>query len=193
MMRALVVAFLFALVLLAASCGGASDSLPGTDLGRAPAAEFRLRDPAGRSVSLADFRGRPVAVTFLYTRCPDVCPLIAARLAQALTGLGEQAGDVAVLIVSVDPEGDTPESARAFMQTHGLTGDSQYFLLGDTATLAPLWLAYGIASTPALEGPAPVGHTDAVVLVDREGRKRTLLRGEATVDDYRRGLQVLLR
>jgi protein SCO1/2 len=193
MMRALFVALLFPLVLLAAGCGGSSDSLPGTDLGRAPASDFRLTDAAGQTVSLSDLRGQPVAVAFLYTRCPDVCPLIAARLAQALTGLGDKADDVAVLAVSVDPEGDTPETARAFMQAHGLTGDAHHYLLGDAAALAPVWLAYGVASTPALEGPAPVGHTDAVVLVDREGRKRTLLRGEATVDEYRRGLQVLLR
>jgi len=144
-------------------------------------------------VGLGDYRGRPVALAFLYTRCPDVCPLIAARLGQALERLGEDAERTAVLVVSVDPEGDTPEAARTFMQAHGLTGEGRHYLLGDAAALAPVWLAYGVASAPQLEGPGPVGHTDAVILVDREGRKRTLLRGEAAADDFSRGLRVLLR
>ena len=176
---------------------------PGVDLGGAPAADFRLVDTAGRSVALADHRNRVVALTFLYTECPDVCPVIARRLAQALDGLGEDAEDVAVLAVSVDPDGDTSATATAFMEKHGLAGPNRHYLLGDAATLAPVWLAYGVASAPIQSGGTPgpgaslpigrIGHTDAIYLIDREGRKRTLLRGDATVEEIRAGLKRLLR
>jgi protein SCO1/2 len=193
MMRLFCLALLLLLAVPAVACGGSTEPLPGTDLGREPAADFRLTDADGQSVSLSEFQGRPVALAFLYTRCPDVCPLIAARLGQALEQLGSDAGKPAVLIVSVDPDGDTPDAARAFMAAHGLAGEGHHYLLGDAAALAPVWLAYGVVSAPQLDGPGPVGHTDAVILVDREGRKRTLLRGEATADEFSRGLRDLLR
>lgn len=193
---------LFVAVLMVGCLGSAAAPLPGTDLGAAPAPDFRLTDAEGRSVALSDYRGRPVAVTFLYTDCPDVCPVIARRLGQAMDELGNEAGKVAVLAVSVDPDGDTPEKARAFMAAHGLTGPAQHYLLGDAATLAPVWLAYGIGTIPigASGGQAGgsvqfgrIGHTDALFLIDRDGQKRTLLRSEATAKEIAGGLRTLLR
>ena len=67
-----------------------------------------LRDADGRAVSLAAQRGKLVLVTFLYTHCPDVCPLIASNLNAAVRALGAKRSDVRVLAVSVDPKGDTP-------------------------------------------------------------------------------------
>jgi protein SCO1/2 len=171
-------------------------------VGAEPAPDFRLTDQSGAPLTLAQFRGRPVVLTFLYTECPDVCPVTAQRIAQALHHLGNDAGKVAVLAVSVDPDGDTPAKAAAFMQRHGLTGADHHFLVGEGDLLAPVWLAYGVASTPIATAqrqpgePAQfgrVGHTDATFLIDREGRKRTLLRGDATAEDYARGLRILLR
>lgn len=200
-MRFLPVSGLLALLLLAVACGDSSAELPGAELDSSPAADFQLRDTDGQTVSLGQFRGRPVVLTFLYTDCPDVCPVIAQRTGQALSRLGADAATVAVLAVSVDPRGDTPESAAAFMQRHGLTGPGRHYLLGETATLLPVWMAYGVASEPAAAQRAPgdppaigrVGHTDATYLIDREGRKRTLLRGDATADEILRGLRALLR
>lgn len=189
-------------LLLLAACRGAEETLPGHPLGKEPAPPFRLQDASGKTVSLSDYRGRPVVLTFLYTDCPDVCPVIARRVGQALASIGKDAGKVAVLAVSVDPAGDTPEKATAFMATHGLTGEGRHFLLGDAATLEPVWLSYGIGQAgigtaqrqpgePAQMGR--IGHTDAVFLIDRDGRERTLLRGEASADEIARGLRILLR
>jgi protein SCO1 len=133
--------------LLVTGCA-APEKLPGTDLGGQPAAPFRLTDHAGRSLALDDLRGRPVALTFLYTSCPDLCPLTAQRLGQSLAKLGPDGERVAVVVISVDPANDTPEAARAFLQRHDLAGLNRHFLLGDDATLAPVWLAYGIAAGP---------------------------------------------
>ena len=107
-----------------------------------------------------------------------------------------------LMIVSVDPDGDTPEKAQAFLEKHRIAGPDRHYLLGDAATLAPVWLAYGVGTAPLssgqrqAEGAAQfgrVGHTDASFLIDREGKKRTLLRGDATADDIARGLRILLR
>ena len=128
--------------------------------------------------------------------------MIGQRIGQALDALGKDAQRVTVLIVSVDPEGDTPEKAEAFLQRHGLAGPGRHYLLGDMATLAPVWLAYGVGAAPISAGQrAPgepqqfgrVGDTDGLYLVDRQGRIRTLLRGDATADEIARGLRLLLR
>jgi protein SCO1/2 len=191
------------LFLLIAACGQDEQPLPGFVLEPEEAPAIDLVDSGGERVSLGDYRGKPVVVSFLYTDCPDVCPVIGQRIGQALTELEDKAEDVSVLIVSVDPEGDTPEKAAAFMEKHGLAGAGRHYLLGDAETLAPVWLAYGVGTAPLTGGgqapaggPAQfgrIGHTDASFLIDREGKKRTLLRGDATADDIARGLRILLR
>jgi protein SCO1/2 len=194
---------LLAFALAAAACDDGAAPLPGRELEAAPAPDFSLRDAAGQEVSLAQYRGRPVVLTFLYTDCPDVCPVIAQRIGQALERLGKDATKVAVLAVSVDPAGDTPEKARAFMAKHGLAGADRHFLLGEAGALEPVWLAYGVGTAPSTVGssrPASgppalgrIGHTDATFLIDRQGRNRTLLRGEATAEEIAGGLRTLLR
>lgn len=187
--------FVLAAFLCAVGCEGKKAPATGTDLGGAPAADFQLSDASGTPASLAAYRGRPVLLSFLYTSCPDVCPLIAQRTRQALDQLGANAAQVAVLFVSVDPAGDSPEGARAFMARHGLEGPDRRYLLGDEAALRPVWAAYGVASfaNPAGADGGPVGHTDAVYLIDREGRKRTYLPVEAQPYEIATGLRRLLR
>src|ERR1700736_3805410 len=58
---------------------GASSALQGSDLGNTPAPNFTLTDQAGKQISLAQFKGDPVILTFLYTNCPDQCPLTAEK------------------------------------------------------------------------------------------------------------------
>src|SRR5712671_4846475 len=70
-----------------------------------PAAPIALHDQAGRLVRLSALRGNTVFVTFLYTHCPDVCPLIADNLNRVLRGLGPKRAATRVLAVSVDPKG----------------------------------------------------------------------------------------
>jgi protein SCO1/2 len=194
---------LFAACVVSAACSGGDERLPGTELDASPAPDFTLRSADGADVSLAQYRGRPVLLTFLYTDCPDVCPVIAQRIGQALEALGKDADRVAVLAVSVDPVGDTPEKAQAFLDKHALTGADRHYLLGDATALEPVWLSYAVGTAPNSVGSSRppsglpalgrVGHTDATYLIDRQGRNRTLLRGEATADEIARGLRMLLR
>src|SRR5437867_6918642 len=79
---------------------------------------FTLADAHGRRISLAAQRGRMVLVTFLYTHCPDVCPLIASHLNEAVGRLGLQRQDARVLAISVDPKGDSAKAVRAYERLH---------------------------------------------------------------------------
>jgi protein SCO1/2 len=150
---------------------------------------FALRDQGGRLVRIADERGRVALVTFLYTRCPDVCPVIASNLNVALRLLGERARDVRVLAVSVDPSGDTPRAVRRFVAEHRLLPQFRY-LTGSRARLQPVWQAYNVLSTPR-SGTA-VAHSAYTVLVDRRGRMRASLDAGATPAMVAHDVRVLL-
>src|SRR5262249_53732072 len=99
-----------------------SATFKGINLGGIPAPVFTLADQDGKQVSLAALAGRPVVVTFLYTHCPDECPLTAEKLHTAALALGDRASSVAWLAVSIDPVGDTPQTARGFVANHHLSG-----------------------------------------------------------------------
>lgn len=97
-----------------------------------------------------DFLGKVVVLTFLYTECPDVCPIVANHLRDIALLVEEDGSDAAVVIVSVDPEGDTVDSALAYSDRWQMTGRWTY-LVGDEATLKDVWKAYYI--DPYLHGP----------------------------------------
>lgn len=132
-----------------------------------------LHSYLGRRVTLAQFRGKAVLVTFLYTRCPDVCPLIASNLGVALRQLGAGAAHVQVIAVSVDPRGDTPTAVAAFLRAHELRGRIQY-LIGSPAQLGRTWAAWGVGSTRDATKPELVAHAALVYGVSASGRLTTI-------------------
>jgi len=168
--------------------------LTGTPLGETAAPDFTLHDAGGAPFSLQQFRGRAVVLTFLYTSCPDVCPAIAARLHDAAGKLGSAAAKVVFVAVSVDPEGDTPQSVAQFTHEHGLDalGERWRYGLGSRDDLAAVWHAYGIGAEPqpaALAAlrpdpsrPPVIDHNAVLYLIDRRGRERVLLEPDVTTD-----------
>ena len=80
-----------------------------------PVADFELVGPNSQPVKLSDFRGKLTVLYFGYTYCPDVCPTTLAELAQGLKGMGRRGERVQVVMVTVDPERDTPESLAQYM------------------------------------------------------------------------------
>jgi protein SCO1/2 len=159
--------------LLLAGCGGKKTaSFFGTPLSPPVAApSFTLRDQAGARVSLVAEQGRYVVVTFLYTHCPDVCPVIAGVLNRVLqTPIARQAG-LRVLAVSVDPKGDTPAAVTRFVREHRLVPAFRY-VTGTRAELRPVWTAFHIASTPGPNGT--VSHSAFEILIDPRGQERLL-------------------
>ena len=95
-----------------------SSGLQGTDLGSVQAPDFRLTDQTGKSIALSQFKGKPIILTFLYTHCPDQCPLTAEKLHAVMLNLGNKAENVAVLAVSTDPKRDTVAAALDFSKVH---------------------------------------------------------------------------
>lgn len=162
--------------------------------------DFRLPDQRGQTVALSDFRGKAVALTFLYTHCPDVCPLIADNMGQAYRQLGNTARRVALVAVSVDPRGDTPEAIQEFLKVHGVDGILSY-LHGSFAELRPVWRHYYVGSDAkevnpeavAASAPTPqqVGHTAIVYVLDSKGRIRVFLPGNFDPKDLVTDLRLL--
>jgi protein SCO1/2 len=128
---------------------------------RAP--EIGLEDQDGKAVRMSDLRGEPVVVTFLYSHCEDSCPLQAQQVKGALDDLGR---DLPAIAISVDPENDTSESARAFLAKQRMTGRMR-FVLGSRAELRRVWRGYSIE--PQLDD---LDHTARIVLVDGKGVQR---------------------
>ncbi len=140
MIRAIVLALVCALVLSA--CG--EDRLLGTELEKNTAPDFTLTDGlSGTSLTLSSLRRNTVALAFLYTRCPDVCPLTAGQFRAAQRALGGDASKVEFVAVSVDPEGDTPAAVREFSDLHDLS-ERWHYLIGPRAQLEAVWALYGI-------------------------------------------------
>ncbi|MBV9172099.1 MAG: SCO family protein [Chloroflexi bacterium] len=173
------------------------------------APDFRLTDQFGQVSSLSSLRGRPVLLTFLYTGCTDVCPLIATNLHQTYKKLGSQAPQIEIMAVTVDPENDTPDHIRQFLDERGLTEEWR-FVTGSRTALAPVWSAYHIvaqAETPVSRPISPAAQREArgmpmacersstrrpIFMIDRHGALRAVLRVDETPDTLAWDMRVLL-
>jgi len=170
-----------------------SSGLQGTDLGGVPAPNFRLTDQSGQPVSLSQFKGKPVVLTFLYTHCPDQCPLTAEKLHAVMLNLGSAAHSVAVLAVSTDPKGDTRAAVLNFSQAHRME-NYWHFLMGTESQLSPVWSSYSVfaAPTPTSTGGS-VAHTTAVYVIDKQGHERIFFGDDFTSGQLTKDLQILLK
>lgn len=183
--------------------GGGGPALSGTRLDGRAAPEFALIDHRGQTVRLSDFRGRAVALTFIYTNCPDVCPLTAENLRVAYELLPAEARNrVALVAVTLDPARDSQQALQEFTAIHRLTDNPAWFALrGDAATLEQIWQAYGIypgtseATLGSLDMPMAgggMGHTDGIYFVDPEGRERAFMRSSAMPQEIAANLAAML-
>jgi protein SCO1/2 len=166
-----------------------ASSLQGTDLGSSPAPNFLLTDQFGKPVSLAEFKGKPVVLTFLYTNCPDQCPLTAEKLHTTIQDLGSSAPNVAMLAVSTDPARDTTSAALKFSEAHSMQ-DYWHYLVGPHNKLAPIWSAYGIYAQPVQQ---TVNHSLGLYIIDKQGRERVFLANDFTPTQLANDLQALLK
>ena len=166
--------------LLITAC--AAPKLVGTEITPTAAPDFTLTDGiSGKPVTLSSQQGKVVVLSFLYTHCPDVCPLTAEVFRQAQQKLTAAERDGTLFVaVSVDPVQDTPEAVQAFARDHGLVTNF-VFLVGAAAQLHAVWSAYGIRieTDPTVTG---VGHSDAIYLLNKKGQVRVLTHSDITVD-----------
>jgi protein SCO1 len=147
------VSVLLAGLLILASCRGEPE-LIGTDMEGQQAPPFHLIDHRGQEVRLSDLQGKAVALTFIFTNCPDVCPLIVNRMRLAYEDLPDNTKEnVALVAITVDPERDTVEAMREYSETRGVGGiENWYALTAPLEVLEPLWEAYFV--TPGERYPA---------------------------------------
>jgi protein SCO1 len=133
-----------------------------------------LHDADGHAVTLAAQRGRYVLVTFLYTHCPDVCPLIASNLRVAQNIMGPKlASKAQIIAVSVDPQGDTRKAVAGFLARHEMTGRMQY-LVGSAHELARVWKAWGVGSEKDAQKPEFIDHSGLIYGITASGKRTTL-------------------
>jgi protein SCO1 len=157
--------FLLAFVLLAIpALAGAHDA--GGDkrlpvIGPAP--NFALTSQDGVPVGLADLRGKVVAVTFIYTECPDICPLLTQKMVQVQDELGRNSVKRLLFSISLDPEHDTPEVLKDYAQFWGARLDGWSFLTGSPEAVRDVTRRYGVFFTKQEDGL--VDHTQLTTLI----------------------------
>jgi protein SCO1/2 len=162
-----------------------------TDVTGIPYAQnFVLTDHAGKTRTLADFRGKLVVVFFGFTQCPDVCPTTLADMAEVRRQLGADGDKLQVLFITLDPERDTPAVLAQYVPQFdpsfiGLTGTPD--LIARTAKDFKIFYQKVPGKT---DTSYTVDHTAGSYVFDREGRARLFVRqgngGELLVADLKR-------
>jgi cytochrome oxidase Cu insertion factor (SCO1/SenC/PrrC family) len=175
-----------AALLLGGACGGgepvagAGSSGPRTDVAPddpaefGPLPDFRLVDQRGREVTRASLAGRPLVMGALFTTCTGPCPSIARGLQQLQEALATS--DCRIVVVSVDPELDTPEVLTRYAERWQADPERWLFLTGPEAEAHALVRAGLYLAVARAEGEAPPGeqvtHDVRLLAVDRRGRRR---------------------
>ena len=155
--------------------------------GRAP--ELALVNQSGQPLTLMELRGKVVLLTFTYSTCAEVCPLITAAmvtLQQRLTAAERQ--QVFFLSVTAQPDVDTPAVLHAYAHRLGVDLASWAFVTGHPQAVQAVWQAFGLTVKPRATGG--VDHPAWTFLIDREGMVQyrylgSLLEVETIVEDMR--------
>ena len=168
------------------SSSGNTQTYEGTQLSD-EAPDFQLTDQNGSVVSLSDFRGKVVVLTFMDSKCYDTCPLTAAHFREVYRQLNPNEGKQVVFLgVNVNVEENTVtdvlETTRAW---HLDEIPSWHFLTGSREKLMPVWKDYGVSAMPDTDGHS-IMHTPGTFLIDPSGQQRwyisTPFSGETDVE-----------
>jgi len=144
------------------------------------APDFTLTDQERNSFELKDVNGKKVLLTFGYSSCPDICPVITAELVRLQKDSGLEKKNLHVLWITTDPETDKPEALKAYGKRFGVDFKNWSFLSGSRDELKKVWGAYKINARP--RGRGLVDHTTATYLIDSKGTVRFVYRG-TTLDE----------
>ena len=179
--------FLWAVLSLALLLGACAPPAPfnstevsGIDYGRG----LRVADTGGQLRSLEDFADSVTVVFFGFTSCPDVCPSTLLRLKQAREALGADAQHVKVLLVSVDPQRDSPERLRAYLDNF----DPSFIGLRPAPEQLPAVVKafHAIAvQVPSKDGSTyTVDHSSTLYVYDRHNRLRLIAQPDFAMDAF---------
>ncbi|MFZ5560023.1 MAG: SCO family protein [Pseudomonadota bacterium] len=155
--------------------------------------DFLLPSTLGQPLDTRTLRGKPVLLNFGFTTCPDVCPMVLARLRQVVKALGADARGVQVVFVSFDPARDTLPVIRAYLQHF----DPAFVgATGSEVQVATTAARYGVVYLKEDSGSAAgygFAHSDYIYLLDSEGRVRKLYGGEAKTAEIVNDVRLLQR
>ena len=187
-------------------------SFTGTVLSPAPkATDFSLLDQFGETVTLGDYKNQVVILTFVYTDCNDICPLIAHRLKEAEKYLRDGTTgqlNYNILLISVDPARDTGVNRQEFLKNYGL--GSWKYLVGQEAQLKQLWSAYYVAALidqsnqhseesnsidalgTQLLNNYSVTHQGPVYIIDKTGHARSIFTLPFDAEDLANDVKLLV-
>ena len=176
---------------LIAGCDS-SPQFKSTDITGAPYGHsLELVDHTGKPRRLEDFRGKAVVLFFGFTQCPDVCPTTLAEIAGVLKQLGPDAERVQVLMVSVDPERDTPKLLGEYVAAF----DQRFIALrGDLEATRKVATEFKIYFEKRKQGAGyTIDHSAQSYVIDAQGRLRLLVRHDRIGTDLPEDLKTLLR
>lgn len=141
-------------------------------------ADLTLTDQAGAPIRIGDYRGQPLVLTFIYTRCPlpTYCPLMSKHFAALQPDLRERYGqDVQLLSISFDPAYDTPKVLREYAARYTDRLDTWTFATGDSTQVQRATELFGVYTQQA--GSDEITHNLTTALIGPEGRVRRFWRG----------------
>jgi protein SCO1/2 len=155
---------------------------------------FSLVDTAGNPFTDRDLLGRPALIYFGFTYCPDICPMSLQVMAQALAQAGPEAASIRPVLISLDPERDSPAAMASYVASSGfppgLTG-----LTGTPEQIAAAAKAYRVGFrkvTPEGASSYVIDHSSITYLVDSKGKLATFFSGDTTPDAMAQCLRDLL-
>jgi protein SCO1/2 len=164
---------LFPLLFVLSACNKPPVRYVATDItGVDYARDFHLFDTQGKPRTLADFRGKLVAVFFGYTHCPDVCPTTLSDFAMALKKMGKDASRVQVIFVTVDPARDTPALLAQYVPAFNPGFIGLYTSEAGTAALAKEYKIFYQKQPPDKNGHYAVDHSAGTYVYDTQGKLR---------------------
>lgn len=149
-----------------------------------PAPDFTLTDQNGQPFTLSAQKGSVVLMFFGFTACPDVCPTTLADIAAAKQQLGSNGEKIKVVLISVDPERDTPANLADYVDNYdpsfvGLTGTAEQ--------LATVWKSYGVTANrrdlPNSKLGYTIDHSAYIYMIDKAGNWRAILPFGVTDED----------
>jgi protein SCO1 len=163
----------------------------GTLLASAIGGPFHLIDQNGKPVSDTDLKGKWQLLFFGYTHCPDTCPTALNEISLALDRLGKKRDEVEIVFITVDPERDTPQVLKSYVESF----DAPIIALtGNPDQVAQAAKAYRVyyAKHPRPDGGYDMDHSAVIYIMDPQGRFTATFTPDATADAMAERLQKLL-
>ncbi len=175
----------------AGSANAAAEENPNLDLG-APlgskkAPDFTLTNQFGQQMSLSQFRGKVVVLSFMDDECTDICPLESASMVLAKELLGKAAGSVQLLSVDANPTANQVSDVMAYSRAHSMVNQWDY-LTGSDSQLEAVWKNYNIA-VQVVDGA--IDHTPAVYVIDQQGHLEKLYLAQMEYSSVTQSAQVI--